>query len=110
MPLITEAAPPFAILPPTSGTVSCDQDIDYYPYGGVENDYCPNVAQNYKFTGKERDTESGLDNFGARYNASSVGRWMSPDAINLTDERILNPANTPAAFHADANLHPSCRD
>jgi len=58
----------------------CEQDIDYYPYGGVENDYCPNVAQNYKFTGKERDTESGLDNFGARYSASSLGRFMSADA------------------------------
>jgi RHS repeat-associated protein len=34
----------------------------------------------YKFTGKERDSESGLDNFGARYNASSMGRFMSPDA------------------------------
>ena len=48
-----------------TGTV-CEQDIDYYPYGGVENDYCSGsgVSQNYKFTGKERDTESGLDNFG----------------------------------------------
>lgn len=33
----------------------------------------------YKFTGKERDTESGLDYFGARYNSSSMGRFMSPD-------------------------------
>jgi RHS repeat-associated protein len=32
-----------------------------------------------RFTGKERDTESGLDYFGARYYASSMGRWMSPD-------------------------------
>ncbi|MBS1813665.1 MAG: hypothetical protein JSS87_02190 [Acidobacteria bacterium] len=31
------------------------------------------------YTGKERDTESGLDYFGARYYASIVGRWMSPD-------------------------------
>jgi RHS repeat-associated protein len=31
------------------------------------------------FTGKERDTESGLDYFGARYYSSSMGRWMSPD-------------------------------
>jgi len=30
-------------------------------------------------TGKERDTESGLDNFGARYYPSSMGRFMSPD-------------------------------
>jgi RHS repeat-associated protein len=35
----------------------------------------------YKFTGKERDSESGLDNFGARYNASSLGRFMSPDPL-----------------------------
>src|SRR6266404_7406308 len=35
----------------------------------------------YKFTGKERDSESGLDNFGARYNSSSIGRFMSPDPI-----------------------------
>jgi RHS repeat-associated protein len=33
----------------------------------------------YKFTGKERDAESGLDNFGARYYGSSVGRFMTPD-------------------------------
>jgi len=31
------------------------------------------------FTGKERDTESGNDYFGARYYASSMGRFMSPD-------------------------------
>jgi len=30
-------------------------------------------------TGKERDTESGNDYFGARYYASSMGRWLSPD-------------------------------
>jgi len=31
------------------------------------------------FTGKERDAESGLDYFGARYYNSNFGRWMSPD-------------------------------
>ena len=30
-------------------------------------------------TGKERDAESGNDYFGARYYASSMGRFMSPD-------------------------------
>ena len=30
-------------------------------------------------TGKERDTESGLDYFGARYMSSNMGRFMSPD-------------------------------
>ena len=48
----------------------------------------------HHFTGKERDTESGNDYFGARYYASTMGRWLSPDRLNLTDERILNPANT----------------
>ena len=33
----------------------------------------------YKFTGKERDSESGLDNFGARYMSSQYGRFMTPD-------------------------------
>lgn len=30
-------------------------------------------------TGKERDAESGNDYFGARYYASSMGRFLSPD-------------------------------
>jgi RHS repeat-associated protein len=59
---------------------ACEQDIDYYPYGGVENDYCTTPgAQHYKFNGKERDTESMLDNFGARYDTSNLGRFMTPD-------------------------------
>ena len=34
-----------------------------------------------RFTGKERDAESGNDYFGARYYASSMGRFMSPDPL-----------------------------
>ena len=46
----------------------------------MQHDYCTAcVAQNYKFDGKERDPESGLDNFGARYDNSSLGRFMTPD-------------------------------
>jgi RHS repeat-associated protein len=37
---------------------------------------CP---YSHHFTGKERDAESGNDYFGARYYASSMGRFMSPD-------------------------------
>jgi RHS repeat-associated protein len=50
---------------------------DFAPYG---QEIAPqSTPNNYKFTGKERDQESGLDYFGARYYASSMGRWMSPD-------------------------------
>jgi RHS repeat-associated protein len=31
------------------------------------------------FTGKERDAESGLDAFGARYYNSTLARWVTPD-------------------------------
>ena len=48
----------------------------------------------YKFTGKERDSESNLDYFGARYNSSSIGRYMSPGPVlvsrQLTDPQTLN--------------------
>ena len=33
-----------------------------------------------KFTGQERDVETGLDYFGARYLSSAMGRFASPDA------------------------------
>lgn len=32
-----------------------------------------------RYTGKERDQESGNDYFGARYYASTMGRFLSPD-------------------------------
>jgi len=33
----------------------------------------------HKSTGKERESETGLDHAGARYNASKMGRFMTPD-------------------------------
>jgi RHS repeat-associated protein len=47
-----------------------------YPFG--EGSLTPNPGPTH-FTGKERDTESGNDYFEARYYASSMGRFMSPD-------------------------------
>jgi RHS repeat-associated protein len=41
------------------------------------------------FTGKEHDTESNLDNFGARYFSSQVGRFMTPDSMAYSGP--LNP-------------------
>lgn len=43
-------------------------------------------------TGKERDGESGLDYFGARYDSSTMGRFMTPDPLggHLEDPQTLN--------------------
>lgn len=38
------------------------------------------------FTGKQRDGESGLDNFEARYDSSVLGRFMSPDTPRLSEK------------------------
>jgi RHS repeat-associated protein len=41
-------------------------------------------------TGKERDSESGLDYFGARYYSNGLGRWTSPDKP-FADQHLQNP-------------------
>jgi RHS repeat-associated protein len=62
--------------------------IDYYPYGGiiVNSDI---GDDRYQFTGKERDSESNLDNFGARFDSSQWGRFLSPD--KLVDQHTEDP-------------------
>lgn len=60
----------------SSSTIAVQQDIDYTPYG-ITVGAAP--IDHYQFTGKERDSESGLDNFGFRYYASTMGRFMKPD-------------------------------
>jgi RHS repeat-associated protein len=51
-------------------------NMDYLPFG-VQ--IAGGNGDTHKFTAKERDSESGLDNFGARYFGSSLGRFMVPD-------------------------------
>jgi RHS repeat-associated protein len=53
-------------------------ESDFYPWGG-ELQFVNNDSNRYKFTGKERDTETGLDYFGARYYSNGLGRWISAD-------------------------------
>ena len=62
-----------------AGQTSACYDADYYPFGGERTPIINSCAQHYKFTGKERDSESGLDNFAARFYASFNGRFASPD-------------------------------
>jgi RHS repeat-associated protein len=44
-----------------------------------------------KFTQKERDIETGLDYFGARYYGSMQGRFTGVDPIYVTLERLIDP-------------------
>jgi RHS repeat-associated protein len=64
-------------------------EADFYPFGGerVIANTCP---QNYKFTGQERDPETTLDYFIARYYASNYGRFFSPD-LPFVDQHTVNP-------------------
>src|SRR2546425_5733963 len=61
-----------------SGQTTACYDADFDPFGGehIVTNTCP---QNYKFTGKERDTETNLDDFEARYYSSQFGRFHSAD-------------------------------
>jgi RHS repeat-associated protein len=62
----------------TDNNGNIQDESDYYPYGG-ERVISNAAPQNYKFTGKERDNESGLDMFGARYYGNVIGRFMTAD-------------------------------
>jgi RHS repeat-associated protein len=53
-------------------------ESDFYPWGG-ELQFVANDSNHYKFTGKERDSETQLDYFGARYYSNGLGRWVSAD-------------------------------
>lgn len=56
-----------------------EQHCTSLPFGdGLSCTGIPDPTEHH-FTGKERDTESGLDYFGARYYGSSMGRFTSPD-------------------------------
>ncbi|HEY2390212.1 MAG TPA: RHS repeat-associated core domain-containing protein [Candidatus Angelobacter sp.] len=91
-------------------------ESDFYPWGG-ELQFVNNDSNHYKFTGKERDSETGLDYFGARYYSNGLGRWVSADwspipvpvpYANLTDPQSLNlygyVRNAPSS-QADLNGH-----
>jgi RHS repeat-associated protein len=62
---------------------------EYHPYGTSSLQAMSSTAEvslkRYRYTGKERDEETGLSYHGARYYASWLGRWTSCDPMGLTD-------------------------
>ena len=57
--------------------------IHYAPYGELIDNQAPYLYdERYKFTGKERDQETGYDFFGARYLSSILSHWLSVDPLS----------------------------
>ena len=56
---------------------------EYFPYG--ETSFGSFGRKRYRFTGKERDEESGLHYHGARYYAPWLVRWVSCDPAGTVD-------------------------
>jgi RHS repeat-associated protein len=72
---------------------------DYLPFG---EEWCPNPppggvcgapppGQPRRFTGKERDTETGFDYFSGRYYGSRIGRFTTVDPVYNWNANLLNP-------------------
>jgi RHS repeat-associated protein len=61
-------------------------------YGGRNqlSEYGTDIKLKLKFTEKERDTESGLDFFGARYYSGAAGRFASAD-LPFADQHAHDP-------------------
>jgi RHS repeat-associated protein len=75
---------------------------EYYSYGNTSYQAVRSQVEapkRYRFTGMERDEESGFNYHGARYYAPSIGRWLSCDPAGIMDHKNLyvfsrdNPLN-----------------
>jgi RHS repeat-associated protein len=60
---------------------------EYTPYGSTSFQAVrgQTEAKRYRYTGKERDEETGLEYHGARYYAPWLGRWTSCDPMEIRD-------------------------
>lgn len=62
---------------------------EYHPYGTTayqaKNAAIKAAAKRYRYTGMERDEETGLEYHAARYYLPWLGRWCSADPIGIGD-------------------------
>ena len=56
---------------------------DYYPFGmSMPNrKWQSSSTYRFDFNGKEKDPETELNDFGARFYAANIGRWLSIDPL-----------------------------
>ena len=90
-----------------SSAIECDESgvvlsyEEYHPFGTTSLWLARGAAavslKRYRYSGKEKDEETGLYSFGARYYACWLGRWLSPDLAGLADgvNRYAYVANNP---------------
>ena len=76
---------------------------EYAPYGSSVYQAVRSqteTAKRYRYTGKERDVESGLCYHGARYYSVLLARWMSCDPIGILDGLSVYSyaANSPVRY------------
>jgi RHS repeat-associated protein len=77
---------------------------EYFPFGGTSMHAADAdtkaSAKRYRYTGKERDTETGFYYHGARYYAPWLGRWTAADPAGMVDgpNRYLYSHNSPLNF------------
>lgn len=70
---------------------------DYLPFGeecttgACASNPGVGAGEPRKFTGKERDTETGLDYFGARYYGSKIARFTTVDPVLDEQAALVNP-------------------
>jgi RHS repeat-associated protein len=79
-----------------SGQLITSETRAYLPFGEqwCGGPACPPPAptsQPKRFTGKERDTETGLDYFGARYYGARLARFTTVDPATNTQESLADP-------------------
>ncbi|MBI3798460.1 MAG: toxin [Deltaproteobacteria bacterium] len=62
---------------------------EYYPYGSTSYQAGRSAAEvslkRYRYTGKERDEETGFSYHEVRYYAAWLGRWVAVDPIGIED-------------------------
>jgi RHS repeat-associated protein len=80
---------------------------EFTPYG--ETSFGSFAKKRYRFTGKERDEESGLNYHGARYYAAWFGRWVSCDPSGAVGGVNLYrySRNKPVALVDPSGMSPS---
>ncbi len=91
-----------SVLVDGNGTVLDDRD--FYPWGGVVSMTSRVTSDNaFLFTGQERDGESGLDYFGARYYQNPLGRFLSADPVEFSGARANSPQQLNRYSYANDN-------